>query len=38
MMYFNNDIKINKFKNESDFNSFLTCLLRTDDDRDGRMT
>lgn len=30
MMYFNNDIKINKFKNESDFKSCLTCLLRTD--------
>lgn len=29
-MYFNNDIKINKFKNESDFKSCLTCLLRTD--------
>lgn len=30
MMYFNNDIKIHNFKNESDFNSCLTCLLRTD--------
>ena len=30
MMYFNNDIKINKFKNESDFKSCLTCLLRAD--------
>lgn len=29
-MYFNNDIKIHNFKNESDFNSCLTCMLRTD--------
>ena len=30
MMYFNNDIKIHNFKNESYFNSCLTCLFRTD--------
>ena len=29
-MYFNNDIKINKFINKSDFNIYLNCMLRTD--------
>lgn len=30
MMYFNNDIKIHNFKNESYFNSCLTCMFRAD--------
>ena len=29
-MYFNNDIKINKFINRSDFNNYLNCMFRTD--------
>ena len=29
-MYFNNDIKINKFINKSDFNIYLNCMFRTD--------
>ena len=29
-MYFNNDIKGNKFINKSDFNIYLNCMLRTD--------
>ena len=29
-MYFNNDIKINKFINKSDFNNYLNCMFRTD--------
>lgn len=28
-MYFNNDIKINKFINRSDFNTYLNCMFRT---------
>ena len=29
-MYFNNDIKINKFINKSDFNIYLNVMFRTD--------
>lgn len=29
-MYFNNDIKIHNFKNESYFNSCLACMFRAD--------
>lgn len=29
-MYFNNDIKINKFINKSDFHIYLNVMFRTD--------